>query len=218
MGTRGLIKIRYRNKLKLALYCNYDSYLTGVGVYIANFIQKLLNNTYDIEIFKQNVLKLKFHTKSDEYVESDKCVESDESDKCDECVESDESIKLKQPDESFKSGDQIKYIYEEKNYIPNIRCNHNECDLYNSCWSCGKYFHQIILEDIYYSKITITHNSNSFAHDKLFCEYMYLIDLDNEKVYLYTELNKKLYIPFILMTKENIEKIDIESTKKYRVD
>jgi hypothetical protein len=199
MGTSGLLKIRYRDKVKLALYCNYDSYLTGVGAYIADFIQKLLNHTYDMKIFKQNVSKLKFHKKPNKYVAYD---------------ETDESDNLKKPDEPFKSDDQIKLNYNKTKYIPNIRCNHNKYDTYNGCRTCGTYIEQIILEEIYYSKITITDNNDRYEYNDIEM-YTYLIDLDYEKVYLYTEFNEKLCIPFILMTKENLEKIHIESTNKH---
>lgn len=60
MGTRNLTMVKLNNKTKVAQYCQWDGYPTGVGSDIADFIQKELIRNNRLDEFKNKVDKLKW--------------------------------------------------------------------------------------------------------------------------------------------------------------
>jgi hypothetical protein len=61
MGTRHIIAVVLNKKFKVAQYGQWDGYLTGQGVEVAKFINKI-NNTKGLKEFKRNVKALKWAT------------------------------------------------------------------------------------------------------------------------------------------------------------
>lgn len=60
MGTRGLIKIIYKGKLKVANYGQWDHYLSGVGKEIQTFLKDVLQDKEQLTQFLNNVVQCKF--------------------------------------------------------------------------------------------------------------------------------------------------------------
>lgn len=65
MGTRHLIICKVDSKVKVAQYGQWDGYLTGQGLTIAEFIQSKLDSEWSIKSYKDKLRKIKFFTKKE---------------------------------------------------------------------------------------------------------------------------------------------------------
>lgn len=60
MGTRSLTVVRFKNEYKVAQYCQWDGYPSGVGINILRLLKKI-----KIEEFKKSVDEVSFLTKEE---------------------------------------------------------------------------------------------------------------------------------------------------------
>lgn len=168
MGTRNLTMILLDGEIKVAQYGQWDGYPTGQGNTIAKFLQKKL----DLEKFKNRVSEVRQIT--------DKELE-DRWVKC--------GAERGANGVSMEVSDNF-----QKNFPYLSR-------------DCGAKILELIQDGVYrykeYTKdfkavpkrvkrqVDAINNSLDFAADSLFCEFAYLIDLDNEVVEFYTGFNKE---------------------------
>lgn len=147
MGTRGLLKVISKKKVKVAQYNNFDSYpdgKLGLGVKIAKFIQNIMK----FEIFQEKIDKLEFS-------------------------------------------------FFEENEIPNIKpYNLDGYDMLNY---------------IQNEEHILVASSLSFENDKLYCEWVYTLDLDEKTVTVSKNTNyfTKIVLPFDKYTEDIIPNIQI---------
>lgn len=65
MGTRHLIICKVDKKVKVAQYGQWDGYLTGQGLKIAEFIQDKLDSEWSLNSFKDKLRKVQFFSKKE---------------------------------------------------------------------------------------------------------------------------------------------------------
>ena len=65
METRHLIICKVDKKVKVAQYGQWDGYLTGQGLTIAEFIQENLNHEFLLESYKKKLRNIKFFNKKE---------------------------------------------------------------------------------------------------------------------------------------------------------
>ena len=65
MGTRHLIICKVDKKVKVAQYGQWDGYLTGQGLTIAEFIQDKLDSEWSLISFKDKLRKVQFFSKKE---------------------------------------------------------------------------------------------------------------------------------------------------------
>lgn len=166
MGTRNLTMVVLDGEIKISQYCQWDGYPTGQGITIAEFLQ----NTLNLPKFKKRVRELK--ELSDKEVgrrweecgaDSSGLVSFDIADK----------FKLRYPYLSRDCGAKILELIQDGIY---------KYEEWNS--KAGNYVEHVIscVVDGIVKNI-------DFAADSLFCEYAYVIDLDNETVEVYNGFN-----------------------------
>lgn len=172
MGTRNLTIIKVDNEIKVAKYCQWDGYPTGQGKSIAEFIQ----NGLDLKKLKANVRKIQ----NAEIDHIKKCwanigVKSD-------MVTMKQSDKFKRRYPQFHrdigGGDILKLIQNGEITLEKISFKNDK----------------MVTKVNRLKNIEITHliNDYGFFTDSLFCEYSYLIDLDNKKISVYHNGNNLL--------------------------
>lgn len=142
MGTRGLIGIRVDGKY-FGVYNHFDSYLSGLGVTIIEFIHKL-NEKKKWKQFKENVRKI-------------------------ELVSLDTT-----PSKELKA----KYLKYTDLDVSSQSLNDWYCllrDTQNGIW----------LNEVFKGDLEHVIDGSDFILDSLFCEYAYILDLDNCKLEFY---------------------------------
>lgn len=77
MGTRHLIICKVDKKIKVANYGQWDGYLSGQGLTIAEFLEKKLKHDFDIDNFK-NKLRTVYFLKPKELEQIDEVVSQNE--------------------------------------------------------------------------------------------------------------------------------------------
>lgn len=172
MGTRHLVMVSLNNQIKVAQYGQWDGYPTGQGEIIAKFLQEKL----DLTKFKKRVSELNWITENelkDRWVE---CGADRDSDFVSMAVS--DIFRNKYPFLSRDSGAGILELIQNDAYI----YEKTEFDAVNGL---------SITEHKVKIKVDLIKNDMEFASDSLFCEWAYLLDLDNEVVEVYRGFNKE---------------------------
>lgn len=146
MGTRHLVAVVHKKKIKVAQYGQWDGYLSGQGNTIVKFIQSKL----DLKKFRKAVEECRF---MDETESKKKYVECGFSEEGWGNMEAGDNLREKYPELSRDTGAEILFLIQNK----------NKRELQNAI---------------------------DFAADSLFCEYAYVLDLDNKVLEIYKGFNK----------------------------
>lgn len=158
MGTRGLIGLRFDGQLK-GCYNHFDSYPTGLGREVVAFVEKLAADIELLEKFRDNVRDI-------EWIEDDQSYLTQEQKDKLACrgfnIPAEEKIRKKCMDGSY---------CDEITPLP----------WYNAIREFqGSGYLDLILEGFPYLP-----DNTDFIKDSLFCEYAYVINLDDLSVEFY---------------------------------
>lgn len=148
MGTRNLTIVISGGKPVIAQYGQWDGYLSGAGVQVAEFV----DNAENIAALRANAGKCRFGSAA----ELDKIIDKYSNDGW---MDTKQAARFKASKHAYLSRD-------------------TGCDILGIVARFTD--KELLLRDDY-----------SFAGDSLFCEYCYVVDLDKNKLEIYTGFNKR---------------------------
>lgn len=164
MGTRNLTCVVSDGEYKVAQYGQWDGHPEGSGKFILKFLKEV-----DLETFKKRIAQLRFLAEE----ESDQA--NDEIGKYREGLSSDDLVLFREED-----GERIwrptPELYEKYLARPFIHLNR---DLGCKILDFVMRYNEPLQNDI------------GFAGSSLFCEWVYVVDLDNDQFEVYRGFNKE---------------------------
>ena len=199
MGTRHLTCVVLNNEYKVAQYGQWDGYPSGQGLDILNFLTKEFNREKFVKNLNENV-----HYVNNEYV--NKTYEECEAEKDTQFINMTILDKQKTLYPELSTSLSSKVLNQFINVIISDRHKLLYPELSRDT---GSKILKMIQET---EKMLGLVDSLSFAKDSLFCEYVYVLDLDKNSLDVYNGFNKeplKETERFFEMYK------DVEPIKKY---
>ena len=169
MGTRHLTIVKQAGEIKVAQYGQWDGYPDGVGTDIVNFLHEIRSPEM-MERFRRRVALCRWATQED----------IDSINEAMDMTELDQPINQLYPEFSRDTSARLLWLIMngKKNYL--LPENQQE-----RLGSTQFNLHAANLAEEESKEATLLNNSIDFGNDRTFCEWAWVIDLDEDKLECY---------------------------------
>lgn len=169
MGTRHLTIVKQEGEIKVAQYGQWDGYPDGAGTDIVNFLHAIRSPEM-MERFNRRVKLCRWATEED-IASINEAINM---------VEIDDAINQLYPEFSRDTAAKVLWLIMngKKHYLQD---DHQEAWLESTRFNLDNAY--VAEEES--KKTTLLNNSFDFANDRVFCEWAWVIDLDENKLECY---------------------------------